>query len=1046
MMPCNRRLLATLVLSLLVQAGGIRAQWKIVAPHLIKPPAIEWKGAMCFRDGITWIARDELYRSSDSGLTWTRVLDLAPLKSGHVEDIDFFDKTNGVIVDSGGSYITNDGGLTWAKFGEPSHSACFGSTVKSIAIGSTITSDGGVTRFTGPVSNTWVQCVRPGKKDAFVFSGGITFFAPLYQSLNAGLNWKAASASIDEDSWSFAIDSCDNNRIYMSNENVARPTDDYSKILLTTDLGTSWKTVSSFPRDFFAGSVAESRRAIYCPSLKQGVFRSIDKGNSWTNIGGPNSSPDTRLIAVIDDNIVIMVDSGGNVWRTINSGGHPVTLGPTGFLTIGPKSLFETDTLRCDSLVRSIGIVQTGCATPAMLRWSLIGLDGSSYHMDGISSDSLRIGLVPTRTGSLNASIVFVRSDGAFDTVRLGGFNASQIGTIIPTPLSLFQNDTLRCDTITRFVRLNKSGCFPPVVDSISFIGQDANAFAAGGLTSDSVSIVFHSTSRGNKQGKAVLHKSDGGSDTISLGGVDVGFGKLSPPTDLFSGDTAHCNQLARTLSLNPSGCEPPSITSIRIADADSTSFLAGALTVDSLLVTFAPSRGGSYHASLILTLGNGAIDTIVMDAFNDVGSTIITPSSLFIKDTLSCDTLTRGLKLRSSGCAPPTLASWKFGSADSIAYSVAKEGADSLSVTFLPNVIGDNHTPLIVAMNDGSRDTIDLRGYTKEALFAYTLDRQSVFSTDSLYSCEAAKVEKVSVAFTACHWPHILSQDITGPAQADYTLTHPVVDPLLSDDSVVIAFSPSGPGARVASYEITFDDGTHLVLPLDGYGNSAHQLGITTSSQSPTTLGDVVQVPITIGGLARAEDIELVLHYDPVIPYRGSFSPTNMQLDIPGQQWKGRSKLRILQATANTLVGNAEFDVFNDSSRNVNVHFDSLVVVTAIGPCQYIAAPPADAEIILPTACGMPFLSRYLHYGHAPAFSVSPNPTTGDVRITSSSNFEDVTIVIYDALGVERGRSQISVRAGIPANVSMPSAGGLYYLRLETADGVSGASVVVSR
>ncbi len=1048
MKPLSRPFHLFFLLCLLLPASGLLAQWSVVAPHLLRTTSLDWKGAMCFRDGIIWLARDVLYRSADSGITWNRVLDLSTLKSGNVEDIDFFDRTTGVIVDSGGSFITKDGGATWKRIRstEAAHSACFGNSAAAIAVGSAVSTDGGANWYSGPITNTWVQCVRPDHDGSFVFFGGSGFFANFFQTTNGGVTWSTSTSTADEDSWSFAIDSCDGRRIYMSNENVARPTDDFSKLLVTSNFGSSWTTTASFPRDFFAGSIAESRRVLYCPTVKQGVFRSIDRGITWASIGGPNASPDTRLIAAITDNIVVVVDTGGTLWRTANSGGSPLNLPPNNAITIAPNTLFTTDTVRCDSLVRSIAITRMGCAPPDISGWSLLGSDASSYHTERVAADSIRVGLVPTRSGILTAKLVIALTDGSMDTVQLGGFNAGQIGTISPTARTLFDHDTARCDTLTRFVHFKRAGCFPPRIDSISFSGQDAAAYLQGSSSPDSLGIVFLPSSSGKKSAQAVFHKSDGERDTVVLNAVSIGYGKLTPASTLFVGDTVHCDKLVRTLLFHPTGCAPPAISSTTLHDGDTGSYLIGSASEDSVSITFSPSRGGNHHANLVLSLADGSSDTVSLNGFNDVGYSSISTTALFGSDTLQCDTITRGIKLHTSGCAPPTLAAWSCRGADSEHYAFARYGNDSIGVTLIPNFTGQSHAGLILALSDGGHDTIDLRGYASAVPFKYTLDAQSVFDRDSLYPCEGGHMATISANFKACHWPHILSQSIVGGAGSDYAILHHLSDPLLPRDSLVISFSPIGTGIRSATCVITFDDGTRIAIPLGGYGIAAHQLAIATSDESPSTLGDVAQVPITLSGLARREDVELTVHYDPYLPYRGSFSASNTPLDIPGQQWKGRSKLRIAAATPNVLCGYASFAVYNDSLQTQTVSFDSLVVVSEIGPCQYLDAPPTSSAILLPEACGITFLSRFVHYGGKPAFSINPNPTSGTVNLISPEELGPVTLTIFDLLGIERTRLTFVMHAGVSTAFSMPVEDGLFYVRMETASGATGKTVLVRR
>jgi photosystem II stability/assembly factor-like uncharacterized protein len=74
---------------------------------------------------------------------------------------------------------------------------------------------------------------------------------------------------------------------------------------------------------------------------------------------------------------------------------------------------------------------------------------------------------------------------------------------------------------------------------------------------------------------------------------------------------------------------------------------------------------------------------------------------------------------------------------------------------------------------------------------------------------------------------------------------------------------------------------------------STSNLLSFSTSDQSTDTIGGFVYVPITINGLEGAEDIEVVMHYDPLLKYDGSFS-NGLKLDMKNEQWPGRSKLHI--------------------------------------------------------------------------------------------------------------------------------------------------------
>ncbi len=352
------------MLFLTVAASNTHAQWRIVAPNLTI--LSQWFGAMCFQNGTVWIASDALYISTDTGITWIK----KPLPD-EPYDIQFFNSMNGVLSGTSNAWITRNGGTSWQILSQAAASGCFLNDSNSIALACKDASTVGVTLDGG---NNWRNiptqqyklCVRY-KNGTIYQSGGSGDPAYIFFSTDFGLSWQQTKSGFDQDSYSFAIDSCDPNRIYVSHEDGAVRTDQYSKIYLTTDLGTTWQVTASEPEPFFSGSIAEGTTTIYCPSTSNGVYRSTDHGVTWSSIGGPSVTFDTRLIAAINDNILLAVDDAGNVWRTDNSGGDSIATAQNSSasaLIIPSRSSILNHTICSTPVDTFLGIGLVGCGIP----------------------------------------------------------------------------------------------------------------------------------------------------------------------------------------------------------------------------------------------------------------------------------------------------------------------------------------------------------------------------------------------------------------------------------------------------------------------------------------------------------------------------------------------------------------------------------------------------------------------------------------------------------------------------------------------------------
>jgi len=206
------------------------------------------------------------------------------------------------------------------------------------------------------------------------------------------------------------------------------------------------------------------------------------------------------------------------------------------------------------------------------------------------------------------------------------------------------------------------------------------------------------------------------------------------------------------------------------------------------------------------------------------------------------------------------------------------------------------------------------------------------------------------------------------------------------------------------------------------------------------------VEVPITLTGLVRTEDVDLVVHYDPTLVYRGSFSLSNSALDLPAEQWLGRSKIRVHAATSDKTLGVARFDVFNDSLQKPQVWFDSVSVTSAIGLCQYLLPSPVRTSITPADGCAITVLSQYVHFGTVPLVSIRPNPTTGNVTLSTTQDMGEVEVVLYDMLGKERGRWSQKLAESVPVSLLFSVQPGLYYVQMKSAAGMRGVNIVVSK
>ncbi len=143
--------------------------------------------------------------------------------------------------------------------------------------------------------------------------------------------------------------------------------------------------------------------------------RSTDDGVTWTNIGGPTQEFDTRTIAAVNSNIVLVLDANGSVWRTMNSGGDSLTLA-------------ETSTSR--ALVISsqpVAMDQITCSTPAdtSIPLGIVGCGSPTGSLDSLwitGSTAFQISdarTSPRTLAAIDSILVSYTGSGVADTAAL---------------------------------------------------------------------------------------------------------------------------------------------------------------------------------------------------------------------------------------------------------------------------------------------------------------------------------------------------------------------------------------------------------------------------------------------------------------------------------------------------------------------------------------------------------------------------------------------------------------------------------------------------
>lgn len=343
------------------------AQWTNVASNLLAPFRPGY-GALHYADGVVWVGNSSLWSSADSGKTWTK----SSYSGGaQIRDIHFLDRNNGLVAsEETGIFLTRDGGQTWKQIidGDAWEVSFNGSPdiihALMTAPGILFTSlDGGATWNWKNVGTYGMGFAIDRNNRILVFTGERYLTSSrgwVISSSDYGATWSNPGSLIDGDSYTIAVDSCDEQRLYLVNEDYASSIDGVSQFFSSFDAGLTWTPGFADSGLFFNGSLATTRNTMYIGTvLTSGLYRSTNRGATWLLNGGPAIGYDSRSIFAVNDNIVFALSVNGSIWATFNSGGDPLEV-DSGTDTIAfaaakhePKStIHPLDTVHVNVVVR----------------------------------------------------------------------------------------------------------------------------------------------------------------------------------------------------------------------------------------------------------------------------------------------------------------------------------------------------------------------------------------------------------------------------------------------------------------------------------------------------------------------------------------------------------------------------------------------------------------------------------------------------------------------------------------------------------------------
>jgi photosystem II stability/assembly factor-like uncharacterized protein len=321
-----------------------------------------------------------------------------------------------------------------------------------------------------------------------------------------------------------------------------------------------------------------------------------------------------------------------------------------------------------------------------------------------------------------------------------------------------------------------------------------------------------------------------------------------------------------------------------------------------------------------------------------------------------------------------------------------------------------------------------------------FSLDRDTLFDGVRLTSCDSSVKNTVKLSLTTCE--PLSKTEIRIVGSKNYWADS------LRGDSIDVTFSPT---------DLTDTSKGYLIIASNGQVDTVHLQGITadyrniieciTEDQSNDTLGGTIDVQFTLMNAGGQHDIEFVVHYDltPNLVYLGSFSPNGVPLDITGEQWDGRSKLRVAKINVG-VTGYSHFRVFADTVERPRVWFDSFSIKNTLSPCDFGNVDATMSIITLPSGCGISILSKFLRTG-MPEFKLFPNPAEQTITIESSVDLSETTVEIIDQLGKRLMLRNEDLHAATSSTIDVRSlVNGMYILRITSKGFTTTRSFLISR
>lgn len=1078
------------------------------APNVVSSGFFNNENEGCIGTGFYSVGGPaQIYYTTDGGKSWTRSVLPNPKLTGQVMDIFFRDRFNGWAAiknepETGwtGVYKTNDGGKSWTFVYQALYPTCIRETSRGIFVADRLTgilrsTDGGKTfvtvkAFGGALGIDFLD------NNIGIHSGESMINSPIMVTVDGGNTWQ--DVAFDREAWTPFADPINKRMFYASErDNTWPPTE--STIGMTSNNGATFTNPQYFPGNGITGGMSGSRvcrSVIYVqgqdtlPGRVKGLFRSVDNGNTWKNVGGPSNYNDTRFAVTGRGAVVYAFDKAGGVWKTTNGGDGLLSSSVKTSLMLSPPTV-TTSAKLCDSATIRIPMRYTGCEfirvsnvmpddeltlvrapdvlTPAASQYDTLVL---RFHPQDVGTRTKQI-----RITFLQSDIVPEDTVIAVNVEGLPIPDHPQITTILGTrtlgfgPISICGGDSSAIITVTN------TGCAVMRVTSLTLsdpaftLLSSFQPFALDPGTNRKFLVHFKPQLVTSYNG-LVRVKTSFGADSIPVAGTGMQGSRalrlVQPLMEATLCDTPEYNFILRNIS-----CSEVEIDSVSIDEpftiltgaegipllTDSTTLLRLRVVPQSVgtfvrtIRIYSTIKGERFDTTISLgvTITPGvpllSMPSNVID-FGDVSTCSFADATISFSN-LGCDSLRGSVAGGNSPDFTLTSALSPF--------VLARDSGTTYIFRFKPSFAGQQTTTYTLTTNDGTR-TITLRGNGVDGSGTVLGIADNVGEVltclDTTFSLYLVNLACDTVLFD--------SLVLSGSGASDYVLTQPSITDLPVADTLTVLgrFTPSAGGLRDANIIFYFHSkqfGTVYQIPLvlNGRGLAVPQLSLSMPSSSIVAqAGTSFTVPIDLQGATAVPvpGVTFKVETNPDFVTINSFdlSPayaaiaTVKQFALVGNTLTIEVGFNTPTVPGTDRLGELQATVYLTDTMETTLTLTDFAISDSLsaGPCLASRFDSSQMHITLDPNCGDLVISKFM--GN-PAdlvniIGMKPNPSKGQISLSlgARSQYQGGCVIeVIDAQGKRVFHQAVHDLRAREIPIMLQVASGTYQVRVISAGGV---------